>query len=486
MIYRIKKNLPIVLIVLVAIFLRFYELSMLMTFIPDQGWFYLSARDMLLTGIIPLVGPPTSHPWIHHGPLWTYALAFFLWAGNYNPIFPAYFIAFLGSITVYVLYKVTKDIFGWRLAFVASILYATSPLIVMNSRIPYHTSPIPFFVIVLFYVTYKWVKGNAWFFPIITFLLALLYNHEITTFVYVIVVGIIFLYGVIAKKIWVVKTQNITIICTAVLSFLIPMIPFIIYDIGHGYKQTIGFLLWVLYRIIKLPLAVIHPAFQSSGSNPSTIPQFLQYYQQLIFAYSGTISFIGILLTLLFIYVYLRRNLEIRKIDIFSFMGIKKVFRKRLDVGHILLFLFFSIGSIGLFVHRVPIEADTLLISPFLIILFGLSLLWVFKNNFFSVFLVCILIASFNVIFLLSTNYMTNMGESSRITFTKRMVAVERIIDISKGKPYTIEGKGELSDFPVFLMPYEYLLWWKGSPPAHSGKAIIIEERNGNIYIKSK
>jgi len=238
--------------------------------------------------------------------------------------------------------------------------------------------------------------------------------------------------------------------------------------------------------VINRRLAVIHPAFQSSGSNPSTIPEFLGYYQQLIFAYSGIISFFAIILTTLFVCVYVRKSLQVKIKNVSPFVTIKKLLHDQFNEGLTLLFLFLGVGCIGLFVHRVPIEADTLLISPFLIILFSLSLLWVFKNNFFPVFLVCILIASFNVIFLLSTNYMTNMGKSSRITFTKRLVAVERIIDISKGKPYTIEGKGELSNFPVFLMPYEYLLWWRGSPRAFSGKAIIVEERNGNIYIKSK
>jgi len=63
------SNLILVIIVLIGGFLRFDRLSALMMFIGDQWWFYLSARDLILTGNIPLVGITSSHIWIYQGPL---------------------------------------------------------------------------------------------------------------------------------------------------------------------------------------------------------------------------------------------------------------------------------------------------------------------------------------------------------------------------------------------------------------------------------
>src|SRR6185312_14686775 len=74
------------LILFLAAFLLFYKLNEFMSFIGDQGWFYISARDMLLTGQIPLVGITSSHTWLHQGPFWTYLLAFALKIGDYNPV----------------------------------------------------------------------------------------------------------------------------------------------------------------------------------------------------------------------------------------------------------------------------------------------------------------------------------------------------------------------------------------------------------------
>src|SRR5205085_6417561 len=52
--------------------------------------FYLSARDMLTQGTVPLVGIPSSRPWLHQGPWWTYILAISLWMGNFHPLAGVY------------------------------------------------------------------------------------------------------------------------------------------------------------------------------------------------------------------------------------------------------------------------------------------------------------------------------------------------------------------------------------------------------------
>lgn len=460
-------NFAVVIILIVGLFLRFHRLDELMQFIPDQGWFYLSARDMILTGEIPLVGPQTSHPWIHHGALWTYVLGIILWVFNFNPIAPAYFIAILGVLTIFLFYITLKSMFNQKVAFLGSILYSTSPLVVMNARMPYHTSLIPFFVILLFFLTYKWIKGNVWFFPVITFLLGVLYNLEITTFVYFIAVGIIIGFGYIKKEPWFKKLIHKKLIFTSIISFLIPMIPFILYDISHGWQQTLGFLVWVVWRTIKFPLSLFDQSFISPGSSPSTLSEFFSYYQQLIFAPHSLVSIMILFMTAFFVFWYFTKNLK-----------------KNVSSSHILLFLFLSVGLIGLSIHRAPIEADTLLISPFIIILTILSLLWIFKNSFGLVIITIVIFSSFNIWFLESTAFFTK-DFWARITFSERMKAVYEIISISKGQPYKLIGKGELSDFPAFIAPYEYLLWWKGQPPRKESSKlkVVIWEKKGNITV---
>jgi len=80
-----KNSLLFLLIFILAAFLLLYKLETYMPFIPDQAWFYLSARDIFVKGQIPLLGITSSHTWLHQGALWTYMLAGALWIGRFNP-----------------------------------------------------------------------------------------------------------------------------------------------------------------------------------------------------------------------------------------------------------------------------------------------------------------------------------------------------------------------------------------------------------------
>jgi len=435
-----------------------------MPFIPDQGWFYLSARDMLLTGNIPLVGPETSHTWIHHGPLWTYMLAIILWVFNFNPIPPAYFIAGLGVVTVWLLYKTSSELFTKKIGLIAAFLFATSPLIILNARTPYHTSLIPFFTILLMYSVYKWTKGNAYFFPLITFLMGVLYNHELTTFVLFIPILLLVVYGFWKKKNWAIKLLNKKITLYSVFAFLIPMAPFILYDIIHGYKQTIGFLVWVGYRLVKFSLNI--------PSNSLLEPSY--NLVQLILAPSFAISILILSGSIVFFLYIFTLNLRNRNINL----------------GTMLLFLYLFIPLFGLFLHRAPIEADILLISPFIIIMIAVFVDKLMSFSLLKKFsIIFLLFISFiNVHFILSTNYLTINTAKNRLTISKQLVAADSIIQIAKGRNYNLIGQGELSFFPVFTMPYEYLLWWKGYPPTKEkvDLKIVVWEKEGEILVYKK
>lgn len=460
----------IALTLLLALFLRLYRLEETMPFIPDQGWFYLSARDMILTSEIPLVGPPTSHPWIHHGPLWTYVLAIILWIFNFNPIPPAYFIAILGALTVGLLYKVLSELFTKRVGLITAFLFATSPLIILNARMPYHTSPVPFFTILLFYAVYKWINGNAFFFPLITFLIGVLYNHELTTFVFSIPIFLLVLYGFWKKKKWTMGLLNKKLIGFSMFLFLIPMVPFILYDIGNGYKQTVGFLIWVLYRLVKFPLDILS-SDKNSVYPVHSLVELSSYLQQLIFAQSLAIALFALFISIgFFLYIFIRK------------------FRNRnMDLGTMLLFLYLFIPLFALFLHRVPIEADVLLVSPFIIMAIAVFIDKLMKFSLLKKpsILILLFIAFANVRFILSTNYLTINTPKDRVTISKQLSATDSIIQIAKGRKYNLLGQGELSFFPVFTMPYEYLLWWKGHPPKKESVdfKIVVWEKDGEIIV---
>ena len=82
----LRRNVLVICIFLFALFLRVFRLESQMMFIGDFAWFYLSARDLLLTHNIPLVGIASSQTWLYQGPLWTYMLAVVLKLFSFSPL----------------------------------------------------------------------------------------------------------------------------------------------------------------------------------------------------------------------------------------------------------------------------------------------------------------------------------------------------------------------------------------------------------------
>lgn len=453
---RINKiSFLIIVVTILGSFLRLYKLDDLMSFIGDQGWFYLSAKDMVLKGEIPLVGIPSSHPWIHQGPLWTYMVAFSFKMFGFSPIGPAYITAFLGIFTVWLVYKVGSLLFSKDVGIISMLLYASSPLVITHARMPYHTSPIPFFTLLFILSLYKWIKGNIYFFPLAIFSLAILYNLELATsvlwFIFLPIVG----YGFWQKKPWGKKIFTKKILALSFIAFLIPMLPMILYDITHGFPQTVKFIIWMGYRVVSSNFDLT--------SFDSMISFFALFYKRLMFAQNEVVAFV---------------------IFIFSFgwfLGYlyKGVLRNNLTLAYVLLFILIAIPLIGFFVNRTPSEAYLPIFFPSVIILTALFLNRVIRMKLLQIIGITLLflIAIFNSYYLLSHEYF--FGQKG-ISFKDRISIAKQIVKEANGKKFNLTGKGVGSNFASFTMNYEYLTWWLGGKPSEKKenlRFVIREER---------
>lgn len=468
-----KTQIVLMAAILLGAFLRFYEINQTFYLIPDAGWFYLSARDLIVDGKIPLVGPPTSHPWIHHGPLWTYTLAILLYLFNFNPIMPAYYMASLGVLTIYIMYKVASTLFSERVGMIAVFLYASAPLVIRNSQNPYHTSPIPFFSLLFIYSLYQWVHNRKYYFlPITTFLIGVLYNHEITTIALSgIVVPIVF-YGLVRKKRYITDLFNKKkIVLLSITTLLIPMIPFIIYDISHGYRQTFVFFAWLVYRIVKFPIALFQPSTDGSAMSIMN-PEFAYFLRSIFFAENTMIAVMLLFISVVFPALVFGVNYK----------------NKKLRFAEILLFASISVALLGLFMHRVPIEADWMLVVPFLIISLSVFFSKYMNHNRNISYMVLGVVVSIVIINSYFHIHYQNMKSKTNTIggVPIQIVAADEIIRVSGKKEYNLVGKGVLDNFPVFTNAYDYLTWWRGHGPSKEKvklKIIVNPVESGiNVY----
>jgi hypothetical protein len=463
-----KEHLLLLAILFVSSMLLFYKFSTLMVFIGDQGWFYLSARDLLLGKEFPLVGIPSSHPWLHQGAYWTYLLAIALSIGRFHPLAGGYIGILFGVLGVSAVYWVAKSFFTKRTALIATILYATSPLVVAHARMPYHTTPIPFFTTLYIYSLLQWIKGKVIFFPISLSLLAILYNFEIATVLLVFPFLLIAAYGLIKKTKWFIPILNKKIIFTSVGAIILPMIPMLLYDLGHGFPQTFKFIAWLAYRIlVLLGYPPLHPEILS----PSREFFYSFSFDKLTYYLFPSNTYLAILIFLSIIIGS-------------TFYIIKSLFESKINTSFLIIYLITICSLLGYVINQTPSEAYLpILFSPFMIMAgFLVNIILDKKGFMYPTLTVISIIVITNIIFIWKVHSIENQAG---ITFRERMEVVEKIIKKIGKSPYSLHAIGEGSQFESFLDNYRYLLWWKKHPPLSDPQKIqvILKEEKDIIKI---
>lgn len=462
LILRLNKYIILLITALLTgVFLRVYNIQALMPFIGDQGWFYLSARDLVLNGQIPLVGIASSHPWLHQGAFWTYLLAFCFKVFGFNPLNGAYLSTLIDTLTVFFVYIFGSKMFSKRIAIIAAFFYATSPLIIFNAQMPYHTSPIPLVTTFFLFFLYKWINGNVKFFPLVILTLAILYNFELATLLLTIIVLIILAAGLIRKSDWARKIFNKKILIYSLLGFAVPMSPMIIYDFSHNFAQTIKIVIWIFYRVL---LVFNYPPVNPipAVSLNEMIYFFVESFRKFLFPSNGLIA------VLLFILGFL--NL--------LFYGYKD--KKIMPLAFINVFLL-----LGLFITKTPSGAYLPMIFPFIIFVISLFFDKFLRNKKILIKVLVLLIFTY---LLISNSYYVLQINAKDNHFTNRFIAADNIVKMAGEKEYNLKGEGPGSKYESFTMNYEYLTWWLGHGPSNKKQKLtfIISESSEGITVQKE
>ncbi len=412
------------LILLLATWLRFYRLSEVMTFFGDQGRDYLAARDMLLTGKWPLVGIPSSVPWLHQGSFFIWLAALALKIGEFNPISPAILTATLGVLTAYLTYTLTRHWFSKSASLIASLIMATAPLAVIHSRMPYHTSPIPLFSLLFIFSTYFWAKNKLHlFWPI--FLWAILLQFELTAAPLILINPLI--------RYWQKKPPTKQDVITFLSATIIPFLPKIIYDLTHGFKQTLGFITWLGYRFVSF--------FGFSGRHTVSTQSIKQVSLTIFEYWHKFISWgslpIAIILGLLVITTILYR--------------LKKPLSLRLKI----LFSFIVINFLAFYLHQGPSEAYFPVLFPAWVLLIA-WLIDYLKKPFITIFF--IILSFYNTHYLIIHDFIP-YGP----TLTQRLSIAKFINLQTQGQSFKLKNY-PTDEHASHLDSYRYLLWWLNSP----------------------
>ncbi len=234
------NKIILILILAIAAFYRLYHIVNYMTFLGDEGRDVLIVYD-ILHGHLTLLGPTASVGGFFLGPAYYYFMAPFLWLFNYNPVGPAIMVALFGIVTVCLVYKVGKELFGYNVGLISAGLYAISPLVVTYSRSSWNPNPMPFFSLLALYILYKGVLGNKTrFFILAGFLFGIAMQlHYLALFLGVIMGVYVLLYQHVFSRNNILPTvirQYIFIF----LGFILGWSPFLAFELRHGFSNIIS------------------------------------------------------------------------------------------------------------------------------------------------------------------------------------------------------------------------------------------------------
>lgn len=233
-----QKQLLVLLFLTLALaaFLRFHRIDAYMTFLGDEGRDALIMKRML-SGDIPLIGPPTSVGNIYLGPLYYYMMFVPMAISGLNPVSAAAMNAIIGVLTVALIYYLGKIWFGRVSGLIAAFLYAISPVTIIYSRSSWNPNPAPFFALLGILSLYKLNKdGNfLWLIATGASFAASLQMHYLA-FILIPIGAVLWVHEIWYRKL---KKQSVKNLLSGTLlgitSFLIVTSPLFIFDLRHNF-----------------------------------------------------------------------------------------------------------------------------------------------------------------------------------------------------------------------------------------------------------
>ncbi len=220
-----------ILVLLIAIFFRFWLIRDYVVFLGDEGRDMIVMRKMITTMRPVFLGPTASVGGFYLGPVYYWMAAPFLALSRFDPVGPSIMVAIVGVATVLLLYKFLKETVGFYPAILVSLLYATAPLIVRYSRSSWNPNPLPFFALLIMYSIYKAkIKNELKYFLLAgaSFGVAIQLHYLSVVFIPIIVIIVALNFNL--KSI--VKT-----IIFSILGTFITLLPFFLFELKHNFPN---------------------------------------------------------------------------------------------------------------------------------------------------------------------------------------------------------------------------------------------------------
>ena len=231
----------IVVIILIATFLRTWNLQSLAIFFGDAAHDLIVAEQSVQQSQFPLLGIASSVPRFKQGPL-TVWLEMAIWVVTGHQLL-AYSLVFavISVAAIIATYELMTVHVSRKAAIITSLIIAVSPLAMAHGRMPYHITPIPVMVTLFLYTLVRvWQrKPQALFWAVLAWAGAFQFELALAPLILVIP----YIYGH-QRRLPTAKE-----ILAGGVALGLGLLPQIISDLKQGFSQLVGFGIWIGHEI---------------------------------------------------------------------------------------------------------------------------------------------------------------------------------------------------------------------------------------------
>lgn len=228
-----KVYILLALIIALGIFFRTFKIMDTFGFGHDADLSSWIVKDILVDKHIRTIGQETSTPGIFIGPLYYYFLTPFYLITNFHPASAILAAVTVGIATILSYYFVFRKLFDQTTGLIAAFMQAVLHTRVAFDRWVVPTVTVNLWCIWYFFAIFKIYQGNLNYLGLAGLLSGLIWHTHVALAPLLILIPL----SVIFSK----KFPNFKQISYFLAGFILPMVPYLIFEIRHGFTQTTSF-----------------------------------------------------------------------------------------------------------------------------------------------------------------------------------------------------------------------------------------------------
>ncbi|MCM8787868.1 MAG: glycosyltransferase family 39 protein [Candidatus Omnitrophica bacterium] len=311
----LRKNWLVIILLIIAGFLRFYKLAEWYFFNIDEDWFSFIVRKIIVYKKPVLIGWEIPGG-LYTSPVMYYFGALLMFLFKNNPLGMAINASFWGIIGVYFIYKVGKKLFrSEAMAIYSTTIYTFSYLVNIYNRLTLTIWLSPILALLTYLSLKKLIEEGKkkWLIILSSVFVFATQEGSLISMIILSLVSFVVFRKKIRIKDWIIP----------VLVLLLSFLPLFIFDLRHSFllsKKTVNFFslnkghpinLFSIISYFKLMFTALTRMLIPTGPNDLNI-QILpcKNYLEIIRNHTPLIySLFGLFITLLFVFYSLKKNL---------------------------------------------------------------------------------------------------------------------------------------------------------------------------------